>query len=91
MIIIAQVGTLEPIQEIGKLISIYNKNRSVDILFHSDAAQSIGKVPVDVQHLGVDLLTVVGHKYGAPKGNDHLFWSLLLIISNKSCNEWIIL
>ena len=34
---------------------------------HSDAAQSLGKVAVNVQHLGVDLLTVVGHKYGCPK------------------------
>jgi cysteine desulfurase len=42
-------------------------------LFHSDAAQAVGKIPVDVDHLGVDLLTVVGHKMYAAKGIGALF------------------
>lgn len=44
------------------------KERDPNVLFHTDAAQACGKVDVDVQALGVDLATVVGHKYGAPKG-----------------------
>jgi cysteine desulfurase len=57
-----EVGTLQPIREIVALA----KERGV--LVHTDAAQSLGKVPVDVNELGVDLLTVAGHKLYAPKG-----------------------
>jgi cysteine desulfurase len=62
-----EVGTLQPIQEIAAL----TKPRGV--LLHTDAAQSLGKVPVDVNDLGVDLLTVAGHKLYAPKGVGVLF------------------
>ena len=57
-----EVGTLQPIREIAQ----FAKERGV--LVHTDAAQSLGKVPVDVNELGVDLLTVAGHKLYAPKG-----------------------
>jgi cysteine desulfurase len=57
-----EVGTLQPIKE----ISAHTRARGV--LLHTDAAQSLGKVPVDVNALGVDLLTVAGHKLYAPKG-----------------------
>ena len=57
-----EVGTLQPIREIGRI------TRERGVLFHTDAAQSLGKLSVDVNELGVDLLTVAGHKLYAPKG-----------------------
>ncbi|HEY7330047.1 MAG TPA: cysteine desulfurase family protein [Gemmataceae bacterium] len=57
-----EVGTLQPIKEIAAL------TRPLGVLLHTDAAQSLGKVPVDVNELGIDLLTLAGHKLYAPKG-----------------------
>lgn len=57
-----EVGTVQPVKEIASLA------RSEGILIHTDAAQSVGKIPVNVQELGVDLLSVAGHKLYAPKG-----------------------
>ena len=59
--------------EIADAIKSFNKATNVHILLHSDAAQSVGKVCVDVQSSEIDLLTIVGHKYGAPKGVAALF------------------
>ncbi|WUD77897.1 cysteine desulfurase [Streptomyces sp. NBC_00510] len=57
-----ETGTLQPVAELARLA------RARGALFHCDAAQAAGKVPLDVRGLGVDLLTVVGHKMYAPKG-----------------------
>lgn len=57
-----EVGTLQPLAEIGRIC----RDRSV--LFHTDAAQAVGKVPIDVQDLRVDLLSMCAHKLYGPKG-----------------------
>jgi len=57
-----EVGTLQPIKEIAKIANNHN------VLFHTDASQSVGKVLIDVQDLNIDFLTVAGHKLYAPKG-----------------------
>jgi cysteine desulfurase len=62
-----EVGTIQPIAEIARIA------RGKGILCHTDAAQSVGKIPVDAARLGVDLLSVAGHKLYAPKGIGALF------------------
>ncbi len=57
-----EVGTIQPVAEISEIA------KEKEIHFHTDAAQSIGKVKTDVQELGVDLMSVAGHKLYAPKG-----------------------
>lgn len=57
-----EVGTIEPVAEIGRIA------REAGVLFHVDAAQSMGKIPVDVTEMGADFLSVAGHKMYAPKG-----------------------
>lgn len=62
-----EVGTIQPISELSRIAESYG------VLFHTDAAQSVGKVRVRVDELGVDFLTIAGHKFYAPKGIGALY------------------
>ena len=57
-----EIGTLEPIKDIADIAHTH------DVLFHTDAVQAVGKIPVDMQKLGIDMLSLSSHKLYGPKG-----------------------
>lgn len=64
-----EIGTVQPLEEISSLIKTYGKNA----LFHVDAIQSYGKIPIVPKRISIDLLSVSGHKIHGPKGSGFLY------------------
>jgi len=62
-----EIGTINPIREIGRI------TREKGVLFHTDAVQAIGKIPVDVESMGIDLMSMTAHKLYGPKGCGALY------------------
>lgn len=62
-----EIGTIEPIEEIGKIAKNHN------VLFHTDAVQAVGKVPIDINRFNIDLLSISSHKIYGPKGAGALY------------------
>ena len=68
-----EIGTIQPIEEIGKIVRSQKPKAKSQIYFHTDTAQTLGKIPIDVNRMNVDLLTASSHKMYGPKGAACLF------------------
>src|SRR6185503_5227937 len=68
-----EIGTIQPVAEIGALVSEVRRNGNRHLKFHTDAVQAAGRISIDVDSIGCDLLTLSAHKIYAPKGIGALF------------------
>lgn len=73
-----EIGVIEPVEKIGKIINNVKENRQkrnieTPIFFHTDASQSFGKVEVNINKIGCDMLTLSSHKIYGPKGAGLLY------------------
>lgn len=74
-----EIGVKQPISEIGKIC------RKKKVFFHTDAAQAVGKIPIDVEEMQIDLMSISGHKLYGPKGKSVNSHSHSTELNKKKC------
>jgi cysteine desulfurase len=64
-----EIGVIQPLQEIGQMLrDVQKESGGSKVLFHTDAAQAVGKIAIDVDRMGIDVMSISGHKLYGPKG-----------------------
>lgn len=71
-----EIGTIQPVEEIGKVC------RERGVLFHTDAVQAVGHIPIDVEKMNIDMLSMAAHKFHGPKGVGVLYARANVLVSN---------